>query len=76
MTEKFSFYLEHDNNLFSSIVLAICYKADSKEIKEYGLTGENILILVKSKKLESLLEHKTIDYFSELKNIFSKKDIF
>ncbi|MDO5557419.1 MAG: hypothetical protein Q4G05_04170 [Clostridia bacterium] len=74
MEDKFSFYLQQNNNLFKGSVLTICYKVDSKEMQEYGLTGENILILLKDEKLNDFATD--IKYFDEIKNFFDKKDIF
>ena len=54
MKEKFAFYLQHNNHIFSSDILSICYKADENEIKEYGLTSENILILINNIEIEQL----------------------
>lgn len=76
MKEKFSFYFEHDNSVFKGNVLAICYKADKNEIQEYGLTGENILLILKSEQLDELLNKRDVDYLSVIKKSFHRKDIF
>ena len=47
MNDKISFYLQQKNKLFNGSVLSVCYKADKNEIKEYGLTNENVLLLIK-----------------------------
>ena len=47
MNNKISWYFEQKNNLLGDNVLAICYKADEKEIRNNSLTSNNILILVK-----------------------------
>ena len=73
---KFSFYLQHKNVLFDGNILTICYKADKKEIKKYGLTGENILILIKNRKINELLNKKNTDYLLELKKLFDQEEIF
>lgn len=76
MNNKFSFYLQQENSLFNGKTLAVCYKADQSEIKKYGLTNENILLFIKSKELETILPKKSINYFTEIKKMFRKKDIF
>ncbi len=76
MDEKLSFYLQRNNNLFSGNVLTICYKADKNEIKECGLTSENILIIIKNKHIDELVGKKEIDYISEIKRMFKDKEIF
>lgn len=76
MKEKFAFYLQHNNHIFSSDILSICYKADENEIKEYGLTSENILILINNIEIEQLKGKKNIDYFNEIKTMFKNKEIF
>ena len=76
MENKFSFYLQQENSLFKGKTLAICYKADQKEIEEYGLTSENILLFIKNKAIDNFIPKKSINYFSEIKKMFHKKDIF
>lgn len=76
MYSKFSFYLEQENNLFGGRVLAVCYKADFDEIKEFGLTSENVLFLIKNKGLDNIHSKNNIDYFDEIKRMFHKKNIF
>lgn len=76
MYKNISFYLQCNNNLFKGSVLTICYKANKDEIQEYGLTNENILIFVKNKQLEKLIDKKNIDYYSEIKEIFNDQEIF
>lgn len=76
MDNKFSFYLQQENGLFKGKTLAICYKADQDEIKEYGLTNENILIFIKNKAIDNFIPKKSINYFTEIKKMFHKKDIF
>lgn len=46
MKNKYSFYFQKKNELFGGKILSICYKADNNEIVKYGLTNENILILI------------------------------
>lgn len=76
MKEKFSFYLQKKNSLFNKCTLAICYKADADEIKQYGFTSENVVAFVVNDKLCELLEKKEINYFEEIKKVFHKKEIF
>lgn len=63
MNDKFSFYLQQDNSLFKGKVLTVCYKADSNEINEYGLTNENVLLLIKNKQIDNFQTKSNIDYF-------------
>lgn len=76
MKERISFYLQKNNYIFGDCVLAVCYNATQEEIKEYGLTGENILLLIKNSQLKNFLEKKNLNYYKELSKIFSDKDIF
>ena len=73
MDIRFSFYLQHNNILFNGNVLAICYKADSDEVKKYGLTGTKILIFIKNKKIDNNSNKKDINYFTELKKIILQR---
>ena len=54
MEKKYSFYFQKNNSLFNSPVISVCYKANDDEIKKYGLTNENILIIFKHDKFEKL----------------------
>ena len=76
MNNKYSFYLQRNNEMFKGSVISICYKADSNEIKKFGLTSENILILIKADEINNLLNKKGINYFTEIKKLFYKKKIF
>lgn len=76
MKERISFYLQKNNHLFNDCVLSICYNATQDEIKEYGLTGDNILILVKNSQLKNFLDKNNINYYKELGKIFCNKNIF
>ena len=76
MNDKISFYLQQKNKLFNGSVLSVCYKADKNEIKEYGLTNENVLLLIKDNKINDWIAEKDIDYVSKLKEIFKDKEIF
>lgn len=76
MKERISFYLQKNNYMFGDCVLAVCYKATQSEIDEYGLTGENILLLIKNNQLKNFLDKKNINYYKELSKIFSNKNIF
>ncbi len=76
MNDKFSFYLQQDNSLFKGKILTVCYKADSNEINEYGLTDENVLLLIKNKQINNFKSKSNIDYFLEIKKCFIKKIFF
>lgn len=76
MKERISFYLQKNNHIFDDCVLSICYNATQEEIKEYNLTGENILILIKNSQLKKFLDKNNVDYYKELSKIFNNKNIF
>lgn len=76
MKERISFYLQKNNHIFGDCVLAVCYNATQEEIKEYSLTGENILLLIKNSQLKNFLEKNNLNYYKELSKIFSDKNIF
>lgn len=76
MKERISFYLQKNNYIFNDCVLSICYNATQEEIKEYSLTGENILILVKNSQLKKISDKENLNYYKELNKIFSNKKIF
>ena len=73
MNNKFSFYLERDNKLFDGNTLAICYKADEEEIKEFGLTSPNIILFIKNDKLKKIIANNDCNYLEEIRNIFKMK---
>ena len=76
MKKNYSFYFQKNNSLFNSPVISACYKANDDEIKKYGLTNENILIIFKHDKFEKLQEIKSLDYYNEIKNAFENETIF
>lgn len=51
MNEKISWYFEQKNNLLGDNVLAICYQANDEEIKQNGLTSNNLLLLIKKSRV-------------------------
>ena len=75
MKNNYSFYYEKNNVLFDSDAIAVCYKASKKEMEKYGLTSENIVILIKSKNITKNIDKKDCDFFDIIKNSF-KKEIF
>lgn len=75
MKNKYSFYFQKNNELFGGTTLSICYKADNNEIVKYGLTNENISILIKTPEINDLLYKKTFNYTSELKNLIISKEL-
>lgn len=75
MNNKFSFYLERDNKLFNGNTLAICYKADEDEIKEFGLTSPNIILFIKNEKLKKIIGNNDCNYLEEIRNIFQNEKI-
>lgn len=76
MRDRMSFYLQQYNNIFEDCVLTVCYKATNEEIKEYGLTEENILLLIKNSNIKKIINNKNINYYKEISKMFSNKDIF
>ena len=67
MAKNLAFYYQKNNKMFGGNVLAACYKASTDEMKHYGLTSENILIFIKSPKLDKLSNSKVFSrkrYFS------------
>jgi len=76
MKERISFYLQKNNHIFGDCVLAVCYNATEEEIKEYGLTGENVLLLIKNSQLVNFIDKKNLNYYKELSKMFANKNIF
>lgn len=76
MPDKMSFYFQHNNTLFGKNVITLCYKADKDEIKEYGLTGENVLIFLYHNRINDIPQKNDIDYHKVIKEIFKDKEIF
>lgn len=76
MKERISFYLQKNNHIFGDCVLSICYNATQEEIKEYGLTSDNILILIKNRQFKNFLDKKSVNYYKEINKIFSNENIF
>ena len=72
---KISLYLQNNNNLFNSDVLVVCYNADEKEIKEYGLTSPNVVLFIKSDKISEIKTGCDCNYYDEIKKIFKDKKI-
>ena len=72
MSNKFSFYLQKNNKMFDGSLLTICYKADKKEIEKYGLTSENIVLFLKSKKLDNIIDKQDYDYFKNCEKLLDK----
>lgn len=62
MNQKYTFYIQQYNSLFGGPVLSICYKASKDEVERFGLTGENVLIILKSEKLEEKTSHESMDF--------------
>lgn len=75
MENKYSFYLQKNNELFGGRVLSICYKADNEEIIKYGLTDAYILIFIKTPEINSSLDKKNINYLLEIKNIIKENEL-
>ena len=75
MKSNYSFYYEKNNVLFNSDALSICYKASKNEMEKFGLTSENIVLLLKSKNINKNMDKKDCDYFDVVKNLF-KDEIF
>lgn len=76
MNEKISWYFEQKNNLLGDNILAICYKADEKEVKKNSLTTNNILILIKNNEFNRFCNSNNLDINECLRSCFKDKDIF
>ena len=72
MENKFSFYLQKNNRMFGGNILTICYKADKDEIERYGLTSENVVLFLKSKKIDDIIDKKDFDYMNNIEKILDK----
>ena len=75
MKNKYSFYYQKNNKIFDSNILTICYSIDSDEMERYSLTSNNILLLIKSNKIDELMSNNKIDFFDVISNAFDG-DIF
>lgn len=75
MNDKLSFYLQNNNNLFNGDVITVCYMADDKEIKKYGLTSSNIVLFIKDDKISNIQIEKDCNYYDEIKKLFIDKKI-
>lgn len=76
MNEKISWYFEQKNKLLGENVLAICYKADEKEVKQNSLTSNNVLILIKNNEFSKYVNSKSFDLNECLCNSFRNKAVF
>lgn len=76
MNDKYSFYYQENNKLFKGNVLVICYKSSAKEIKENSLTGENVVLFLKSSKIDNLEINGSVDYFKIIPKLFNKEIVF
>lgn len=73
MNNKISVYLEENNKLFNGNVLTICYKASEKEVKEFNLTSNNVLLFIKHKKIDSIKDNYNCNYLQMIKEILSNE---
>lgn len=73
INNKISWYFEKKNSWLGDNVLAICYNADSKEIKENYLTSNTILILVKNSEFSKYINVEDFDLIKCLKDSFKDK---
>lgn len=76
MNEKISWYFEQKNNLLGDNVLAICYQANDEEIKQNGLTSNNLLLLIKNQEFKRFCNSKNLDIVECLRSSFKNKIIF
>ena len=76
MKDNISWYFERKNKLLGNNILAICYKASKEEMKENGLTNENVLILVKNKEFDKYINIKDFNLKNCLQNSFRNEPIF
>lgn len=75
MRDKFSFYLEKQNKMFGGNILTVCYNADKEEIEKYNLTSSNVVLFIKSEKINNILENTDYDYFDNIKNLLDEEVI-
>ena len=73
MNNKISWYFEQKNSLLGNNILAICYNASDKEIKENNLTNNTILILIKHEKFDEYINVKDFDLKKCLNDSFKDK---
>lgn len=76
MNEKMSWYFEQKNNLLGDNILAICYKADEKEVKQNSLTSNNVLILIKNNEFNKFCNANNLDIKECIQSCFKDNDIF
>ena len=75
MNNNISFHLQKNNKLFNGNVLTICYKANKKDIEKYGLTSENIVLFLKSKKIDNIIDNKDYDYLNNIEKLIGNNII-
>ena len=73
MNERYSFYYQENNKLFNDNVLVICYNAPEDEIEKYGLTSNNIVLFVKSKIMNRLINENNVNYLKTIPKLFEKE---
>lgn len=73
INNKISWYFEKKNSWLGDNVLAICYNADSKEIKENYLTSNTILILVKNSEFSKYINVEDFNLIKCLEDSFKDK---
>ena len=75
MKNKYSFYYQKNNKIFDSNILTVCYSADPNEMEKYSLTSNNIVLLIKSEKIDELILNNKVDFFDIISNSFDG-DVF
>lgn len=73
MQEKYSFYYQKNNKLFNNNILVVCYRATTQEIKKYNLTGENIILFLKSKEMDELIGKENVNYTTIVNKAFNRE---
>ena len=73
MQEKYSFYYQKNNKLFNNNILVVCYRATTQEIKKYNLTGENIILFLKSKEMDELIGKENVSYTTIVNKAFNRE---
>ena len=76
MNDRYSFYYQENNKLFGGNVLVICYNATAEEMRNYGLTTDNIVLFIKSSLMnDNIKEESGINYEKLIPKLFGKEII-
>lgn len=73
-SKRYSFYLQKNNSLFKGNCLVICYQATEDEIRQYNLTSNHIVLLIRSQFLDTI-ELDECSYAELLNSLFKNEEI-